>query len=66
MLTVGIEGTKCEIVDFDSVTLGHVLGGDHGDQVMAVFETDAATVMNTDLITQASVVSANAGFPRGC
>ena len=66
VITVGVEGTKCEIVDFDSPTLRHILGGAHGDQVMAVFETDAATVMDANLITQASVVSANAGFPRRC
>ncbi len=65
-LLVGIEGTRCEIVDFVSPTLRRALGGDHGDRVMAVFETDAATVMDTNLITQASVVSANAGFPRRC
>ena len=66
VLMVGIEGTKCEIVDFTSPTLRRALGGDHGDRVMAVFETDAATVMDTNLITQASVVSANANFPRRC
>jgi len=62
----GVEGTVCQIVDFTSPTLGRVLGGPHGDRVVAAFQTDAAIVMDTTAITHIVVASANEGLPRGC
>ena len=67
----GVEGTKCEIVEFRSETLGRLLGNDgdgngDSDKVMAVFETAAATTMDTASIAQITVVSGHAQLPRRC
>jgi hypothetical protein len=63
---VGIEQTKCEIVEFTSPTLQRVFGGDHGGQVMAVFEAENAIVMDTERIVSATVVSGVENLPRQC
>src|SRR5215468_1935592 len=62
----GIEGTKCEIVEFTSAKLGRLLGGRDGSHVLAVFETSAATSMDTNRISQVTVVSANQNIRYGC
>jgi hypothetical protein len=62
-LTVGIEGTKCEIVGYSSPTLRHVLGS---AAVTAVFQTAAAITMDTSRITHAVVSSAITGLPQQC
>src|SRR5215475_7977273 len=62
----GIQGTKCEIVQFTSAKLGRLLGGRDGSHVMAAFETNAATSMDTNRISQVTVVSANQNIPYGC
>ena len=67
----GVEGTKCEIVEFRSEALGRLLGNDgdgsgDSDTVMAVFETAAATTMDTASIAQITVVSGHAQLPRRC
>ncbi len=63
VLAVGVEGTKCEIVDFTSPALGKTLGS---DQVMAVFSTAAAVVMDTTKITHVVVVSGVEHYPHEC
>jgi hypothetical protein len=65
-LVEGIEGTKCEIVEFTSASLGRILGGRDGSHVLAVFETSAATSMDTTRISQVTVVSANDNIRYGC
>lgn len=62
----GIEGTKCEIVDFMSPTLHRLFGAEHGDAVMAVFQAENAIAMDTDRITRAVVVFPGPLFPRQC
>lgn len=62
-LVEGIEGTKCEIVDFSSAKLRSMLGS---DTVTAVFQTSAAITMDTTQISHAVVASAVEGLPRQC
>jgi hypothetical protein len=65
-LTVGIEGTTCEIVTFTSATLQRALGGGSGDEVMASFGAENAIVMDTDRIVRVVVVAGSANLPRQC
>jgi hypothetical protein len=65
-LTSSTESARCEIVEFTSPTLGRLLGGGHGDQVMAAFQSENATILDTARITRAVVVSGNEGLPRQC
>jgi hypothetical protein len=62
-LTVGVEATKCEIVEYTAPDLRAVLGS---DRVMAVFSTAAAVTMDTSAIDRAVVVSAIEDYPRAC
>jgi hypothetical protein len=63
---VGIEATKCEIVEFHSVTLQRVFGEERGGDVIAAFEAENATVMDTDRIVHVVVVSGTENIPQGC
>jgi hypothetical protein len=61
--SVGVEGTKCEIVAYSSPTLRRILGD---ADVTAVFQTAAAITMDTSQISHAVVSSAVTGLPRQC
>lgn len=59
----GVEGTKCEIVDYTSPTLRTALGS---ADVMAVFSTAAAVTLDPTQIDHMVVVSAAEHYPRAC
>jgi len=63
-LVVGDEATKCEIVVFTSTTLARVLGD--GDTVVALFQTDAATSMDTTRISHITVTYGDQTNPYRC
>jgi hypothetical protein len=63
-LVVGDEATKCEIVVFTSRTLARVLGD--GGTVVTLFQTDAATSMDTTRISHVTVTYGDQTNPYRC
>jgi len=63
-LVVGDEATKCEVVVFTSATLARVLGAN--GTVVALFQTDAATSMDTTKISHVTVVYGDQADPYRC